>query len=301
MKTRIGIRRQRGATLAEFTLVAGMIFVPLLLLTSLMGRQIEAKHHYEQALRYSAWERTAWFAGPPRHPPPNTRVPVKDDRSIGNEVQARILSDKAAKIASNQRNGNTNEKLDPILYHQSREYADRFESYRPRLKESQGDPNGKYIRNAETNNRIPGQAAAGVNTALNAIKGVTRFSVNTDGLYRSRVTMDLADVKWLKEFKDREGNYLDVRADRSVQNNTSNHERQLMLLSDGWNMGGRTSTRNQVKNLLLTSFLDNDAVRVAQSIVGWVPWAKELGPSWLELGKVDPDVVPGHRLGNYPR
>jgi hypothetical protein len=56
-----------------------------------------------------------------------------------------------------------------------------------------------------------------------------------------------------------------------------------------------------VKSLVLSSLLDNGAIKTAQSIAGWLPFAKEFRPDWLELGKVEPDVVPSHRLGNFPR
>ncbi len=297
MKIQREFSRQKGAALAEFAVAAGFVFVPLMILTMLMGKQIQAKHHYEQALRYAAWERTVWFAQQPKHRPPGVIVPVKSDVEIGREVQARMLSDRSALIKSNQRTGQVAEKMDPILYwneHSS-------QTYKPRLAKVQQANNAEYVKNVEVNEKMPGAAGRGVDTVINNLERLTSFSVETKGLYRSKVTMDLTDIDWIKEFKSAQGQALDLRVDRSVQNNVSDKPRQLMLLADGWNMGGPDSTKSQVKSLVLTSLLDNAAIRTAQSIAGWIPFAKELGPNYLELGKVDPDVVPSHRLGNFPR
>jgi hypothetical protein len=297
MKIQRGFSRQDGATLTEFAVVASFVFVPVLILMMLMGKQIQAKHHYEQALRYAAFERTVWFERQPQHRPPGVLVPVKSDVEIGREIQARMLSDRKALIKSNQRTGQVAENMDPILYW--KDY--QTQTYKPRLAKLQQANNAEYVKNTERNEKMPGAAGRGVDATIGALERLTKFSVETKGLYRSKVTMDLTDVDWIKEFKNQQGQALDLRVDRSVQNNVSNQERQLMLLADGWNMGGRESTKSQVKSLVLTSLLDNAAIRSAQSIAGWIPFAKELGPSYLELGKVDPDVVPGHRLGNFPR
>ncbi|HKQ31519.1 MAG TPA: TadE family protein [Burkholderiales bacterium] len=297
MKIQQGFSRQDGATLTEFAMVASFVFVPMIVLTMLMGKQIQAKHHYEQALRYAAFERTVWFAQQPKHRPPGVTVPVKSDVEIGREIQARMLSDRNALIKSNHRTGQVAEKMDPILYW--KDY--QSQTYKPRLAKLSQANNAEYVKNTENNEKVPGVAGNGVDATIDVLKGLTGFSVQTNGLYRSKVTMDLTDIDWIKEFKSQNNQALDLRVDRSVQNNVSNKERQLMLLADGWNMGGRESTKSQVKSLVLTSLLDNAAIRTAQSIAGWIPFAKELGPNYLELGKVDPDVVPSHRLGNFPR
>ena len=296
MKIQRGFSKQAGATLTEFAIVASFVFVPAMLLTMLMGKQIQAKHHYEQALRYAAWERTVWFAQQPKHRPPGVTVPVKSDVEIGREIQARMLSDRKALIKSNHRTGQVAETMDPILYW--KDY--QTQAYKPRLAKLQQANNAEYVKNTERNEKMPGVAGNGVDATIDALKGLTGFSVETNGLYRSKVTMDLTDIDWMKEFKTN-NTALDLRVDRSVQGGQSNRERQLMLLADGWNMGGRESTKSQVKSLVLTSLLDNAAIRTAQSIAGWIPFAKELGPNYLELGKVDPDVVPSHRLGTFPR
>lgn len=298
MKIREGISKQRGATLAEFAIVSAAVFVPLMGLTFLMGKQIQTKHHYEQALRYAAWERTVWFAGQPKHPPPNVRVPVKNDGEIAAEIQARSLADRNALIRANHRSGAVAEKLDPILYWQNR---DNRSTYENRLVKVQQTRNSEYVKDVATNEKIQGPAANGLAATMNTLKALTSFEVTTNGMYRSKVTMDLGDVGWMSEFKDSNGRVLDLRVDRSVQNNVSARERQLMLLADGWNMGGRTSTKSQVKSLVPTSLLDNGAIKTVQQIASWLPFAKEFAPDSLELGKVDPDVVPSHRLGNFPR
>lgn len=296
-------KRQSGAMLVEFAVVAGAVLVPLLLLTSLLGKQIDAKHRYEQGLRYAAFERTTWLERNPRDIPGRGNRPLatKSAQEIATEVQMRIFANRTVPIRSDHRTGNIREVMDPML---NRPVAVRLNrqtsAYQPWLVD-RANNNGRPIYGALTqpNQALPGAAAGGIDTVFDGLRRVTGFSVETNGLYRSRLEVDLDNVDYARYTEFRENNQangapLDLRVDRDGDPRTP---RQLMLLADGWNVDGPSHARSRVRDLVSTDFLNNGALNTVLNVVGWFPMAREFG--WLEFGKVDVEPVPAQRLGPY--
>lgn len=297
--------RQSGAMLVEFAVVAGAVLVPLLLLTSLLGKQIDAKHRYEQGLRYAAFERTTWLERAPRDLRLANRggrpLATKSGQEIALEVQMRVFADRNVPIRSDHRNGNLNEPIDPMMM---RPVAVRLNNqtsaYRPWMVDRANNNNRpRYGGLTQANQPLPGAASGGIDRVFDGLRRVTGFSVETDGLYMSRLEVDLDDVNYRRypEFTQNNqpnGTPLDLRLDRYGDPRTP---RQLMLLADGWNVDGPTHARDRVRNLVSTDFLNNGAINTVTSVLGWFPMAREFG--WLEFGKVDVEPVPAQRLGPY--
>jgi hypothetical protein len=301
MKTRP--KRQSGAMLVEFAVIAGAVLVPLLLLTSLLGKQIDAKHRYEQGLRYAAFERTTWLERNPRDMAPRNGRPLatKSALEIATEVQMRVFAGRNVPIRSDHRTGNINEVMDPMLM---RPVAVRLNSqtsaYQPWLVDRAGNSNRpRYGGLNQPNQRLPGAASGGVDAIFDGLRRVTGFSVETNGLYMSSLEVDLNDVSFARypEFTQNNqanGTPLDLRVDRYGDARTP---RQLMLLADGWNVDGPRHAQSRVRDLVSTDFLNNRAIDTVLNVVGWFPMAREFG--WLEFGKVDVEPVPAQRLGPY--
>jgi hypothetical protein len=299
--------RQSGAMLVEFAVMAGAVLVPLLLLTSLLGKQIDAKHRYEQGLRYAAFERTTWLERGPRdlprrdQPRPPRPLATKSAQEIATEVQMRVFAGRDVPIRSDHRNGNINEVMDPMLM---RPVAVRLNNqtsaYQPWLVDRTNNNNRpRYGALTQPNQRLPGAAAGGVDTVFDGLRRVTGFSVETNGLYQTRLEVDLDDVAYRRypEFTQNNqpnGTPLDLRVDRYGDARTP---RQLMLLADGWNVDGPRHAESRVRDLVSTDFLNNGALNTVLNVVGWFPMAREFG--WLEFGKVDVERVPAQRLGPY--
>lgn len=295
--------RQSGAMLVEFAVVAGAVLVPLLLLTSLLGKQIDAKHRYEQGLRYAAFERTTWLERNPRDIPNRGGRPLatKSAQEIATEVQMRVFADRNVLVRSDHRNGNINEVMDPMLM---RPIAVRLNNqtsaYQPWLVDRANNNNRpRYGGLTQPNQQLPGAVAGGIDTVFDGLRRVTGFSVETNGLYQTRLEVDLNDVAYPRypEFAQNNqpnGTPLDLRVDRYGDPRTP---RQLMLLADGWNVDGPAHARSRVRDLVSTDFLNNGALNTVLNVVGWFPMAREFG--WLEFGKVDVEPVPAQRLGPY--
>lgn len=291
--TRSRLRHQGGATLVEAAIVIVFLLGSLLLLTSMLGKMMDARLDYEQGLRYAAWERTVWFEARPANA---QTAAVKSSAQIATEVQNRIFAERNAAIRSDQGNANRRETMDNMLM---RPVAIRLNSntsaYQPWLVDANnGRGNPVYTRSNVSNNGVPGPAAQGVNAMIDGISALTSFSVQKNGLYGTQLTADLDDTGYWKEFRENardNGRMLDLRLDR----NGNGGQRELLLLSDGWNLGGPGHVTRQVQSLVATELLDNPFVDTLFDIVSWFPMARELG--WLEFGKVDPEQVPPQRLG----
>jgi len=288
-------RLQAGSALVELVVVVSGLLGSLLLLTSMLGKQIDAKHEYEQALRYAAWERTVWLTRSNRAVP---NAPVKSNAEIGNEVQARIFSDRSVRLRSDQRAGTRQEPVDPMLSTPIAARLDRRNNgSRPWLVDRvNNNSRPSYADRRETNGRVSGVAAQGVNAMINGLEAISRFSVQNDGLYRTELEVDLGDTNYFREFlsgANNSGPPIDLRVDRDRDGRT----RRLTLLADGWNVGGPNHAAAQASSLVATEFLDNAAIDTVMNVVGWFPMAREIG--WLDFGHVDPEQVPAQRLGRY--
>ncbi len=287
-------RLQHGSALVELAVVVSFLLGSLLLLTSLLGKQVDAKHDYEQALRYAAWERTVWLTGRNAAVP---NAPVKSSAEIGNEIQARIFADRGALLRSDQRTGVRQEQIDPMLSMPIAVRLDtRNNATRPWLvNRNNNNARPSFAGRVEQNTRLSGVAAQGVNTMIRGLEAISNFDVQNNGLYRTQLEVDLADTRHYREFLTNvnTGRPMDLRVDRQRNGTTRN----LTLLADGWNVGGPAHAVEQVSSLVATEFLDNAAIDTVMSVVGWFPMAREIG--WLDFGHVDPEQVPTQRLGRY--
>jgi hypothetical protein len=285
---------QRGAALVELVVVVSGLLGSLLLLTSLLGKQIDAKHDYEQALRYTAWERTVWME---RRNGAVPNGPVKSNAEIGNEVQARIFADRAVVLRSDHRSGVRQELIDPMLSMPTAVRLDaRNNPARPWLVDrSNNNARPSFAARVEQNSRLSGIAAQGVNTMIRGLEAVSDFDVQNNGLYQTQLGVDLADTRRYREFLTtiNSGRPLDLRVDRTRDGRTRN----LTLLADGWNVGGPNHAATQAASLVPAEFMDNGAFDTVLSVASWFPMARELG--WLDFGHVDPEQVPAQRLGRY--
>ena len=91
------ISAQSGQALAEFTIAAATVLLPLFLIIPLLGKYMDMKASAIQAARYAAWERTVWFGSS------DWTAGTKSDLEIQHEVQQRFFSDTAtAKLQSTQ-------------------------------------------------------------------------------------------------------------------------------------------------------------------------------------------------------
>lgn len=289
------MKRQRGATLVEFVLMAGLLLAPALLLTPVLGKMIAGKHKYEQGLRYAAWERTAWHETRPRY----VATPaVKTASDLASEVQSRIYGRSGAIIRADDRTRIREQERpqDYILYRPTVVAIDaQRPGYLPWMQDRANDnQRPMYTNAAQSRSRLNGVAGAAQERAIELLS-LTSFRVETASVYATQLGTDLEDVARFNEFRvnaDRNEAPLDLRIDRE-----NGRPRQLLLLADGWGAARREHVSDQVRSLLPTELLNNNGIDSALEIMSWLFIARELDD--LEFGKVDTERTPAHRLGTY--
>jgi hypothetical protein len=282
-----GPGRQNGTAWVEFIIVGTFVLVPLFTMVPMLGKYIDTSNKVEQAARYAAWERTAWFE-------PGSKVPkssaasgigkaIKSEQEIQQEVQARVLAQAGLPVHSEQKLGKSKP---PISYMQ---HSAANGSYLPIYKEQNPPQNGgsnlypRYVNNQDSEKKLPGVAGKLLDGVLK-IGGIGGFEPNSKGLYTSTVMLQTQPLASSSRHAELSGLSLKF-------------ERSHTVLADGWSAGGREHNENMVRGLMLTSVLDNKLVDTALKWFSTVPIVKELDK--LEFGHVDVDAVPEQRLGVY--
>lgn len=276
---------QKGQALTEFVVVGLFILVPLFLIIPTVAKLISLKQDVELAARYAAWERTVWYqsVGAANLSGYNGVVPVKSDAEIASEIDHRIFARDVQPIVSDGDGTGTQVayELDPFARRLNQQQA-------PLLKQGNaGAPAGqaKYASVNTSQSTVPGLLAGFTADFFNAIGGVTRFKLNTKGLFDASVSVDIADLTDIFGLANANLDSLKLSAHN-------------VLLAESWTAGGTEHAKYLVSGLLPQQYLDNDVVGDFQALASAFPIARELDPDCLDFGHTDLEPVPTHRLEN---
>lgn len=271
---------QTGQAMVELLIVATFVLVPLFLAIPLVGKYLDMRAAAAQSARYAAWERTVWYGGNAASSMGwfgvNRRWQAveKSDAQIRNEVGVRYLSQNTTNAFSS---------------------ADRSETnFRGGTKEIWKDRKGQAflanyddIQNNVGNSRAPGTLNVVLNPVANFASTLGPFVLEMNGKYSATVSMQVRDI---------DTNHFLAKNSKLAFSETN------VLLANGWNANGpsdekKTSAKQQVKGLVPFSIFTTkiagipvmDYLQTAVSV-----FLPEI--SKLELGKIEPDVVPPDRV-----
>jgi len=269
-------RHQRGQALAEFTIAAAFVLIPLFLMIPLLGKFLDMKATTIQAARYAAWERTAWYGNS------DWAVGQKSDAQIQSEVQQRFFADApTAPLRSTDQTPSSAVGGKPLWHDHAGQSM--LTSY------SAGAGNGT---------QTPGTLDAvfgWVTEAVNSIGSVlgTQFKLDMESLYTSTVNLNTAQTSAvsLATGADQSG----FRAPNFVMNQ--------VLVANGWSANGPDFVKKQTEGLAPLSLGQRDPVKqivsTIQKFAGTI--VEELKDDSLRLGGViKPDDVPPDRLTAVP-
>lgn len=271
--------RQMGSVLAEFLVVATAVLVPLAILMPLLFKYIENRQYVEQAARYAAWERTAYYLSAPSHL--SSTTPVKSAAQIQREVDNRVLAEGQAPIRREQRYTSHTETLNPNLDYWSRTQ----QQLHPLYEQKKGSEPGQWASVAVTNQALGGRATKAITKFTSSFMGLgtSGFYLTNDGQYRTEVTLQLAELDAFPE--------LDAASTTMSRSNT--------LIADGWGQGGPENAASAARSLNVISRWGDGAlsgvINTITSILSVIPMLGAIGD--LEMGKVDVEAVPCINLG----
>jgi len=259
--------------MTEFVLGSVLFAIPVFLLIPIIGKYIDMRQTAVQAARYVAWERTVWYGGSAASVswPANS----KDDGSIQNEVRQRLFSDSTGIGASDSGAGDWGGGgLRNSWY--NRDGSAMLASY---------DSVGQSVANDKT----PNTATTVLNLIVTVTNAIGSFTLETKGFYTGAVSVGISTEPVNFSLSYDGTLAYDPGPLTLSESNT--------LLANGWSANGASHVKSQTQGLTPTSVFATDPVKTIFDIVKGAMAAASTQELWnLELGKIEPDVVPPDRL-----
>ncbi|MCL2913859.1 hypothetical protein L2725_08640 [Shewanella corallii] len=278
-------RKQKGQSLVEMSVAVAFVVIPLLVLLPFISKLTGMQHRADQAAHYTAWERTVWYNSAPSRMPNVSGVYAarRTETDIAKQLPWRIYQrDGNALFTTSQREWSWQENLHPMLRVQLGERG-QLEPLLADATENAPDEDelAKFTGLQSSGSQLPGSLGRAVGTAVNLLS-FTGFRLEQDQFYQTRVESQLEQLD-LEPFDEL----------------TLNISGNSALLATGWNAAGPHHLKNRSERLVLTNYMNNGVIRWAQRLLGILPFGRELRPSSLKLGHLEPDVLPQNRLCNY--
>ncbi|WP_108946184.1 hypothetical protein [Shewanella halifaxensis] len=286
MAYKIYTTRQAGQALIESAVGLSFVIIPLLMVMPFMAKVSGLQHKSQQASHYSAWERTVWKENRPSRLPSRSGLYIaqKSEVDSAQQIPWRFYQKDGIKLNSNpSTQWDWNNSVHPLLRHPTQQNQLSQTLLKATQANQQNQVNNELARFSRTHagERLPGNIGSAVGRAVGLLS-FTGFSLETDQFYRASVGANIENFH-IKPFDS---------LNLSLNGNSA-------LLASGWNAGGPYHVKNRVERLVLTNYMNIAPIRTAQSILGILPFGKEIRPNRLKLGHVDPNALPTNRLCTY--
>ncbi len=277
-----------GQAMTEFAIVATFVLVPMMLLLPILGKYLHSSQKTEQAARYVAWERTVWYRETPAYA---TVVNSKNDIAIRNELSQRLFSSASTPVNSQQSATHINENdFSSLFYTQNPNTRNRTLIFEP--KDNNNNPT--LISSTTSSSSLDSINSRLTGFVFDRLEDIG-FDLNDGGLVKSSVGIDLKILTWHEEF--------DPNTYASNGSSASNYKLQAhnYILTDSWNVSGPQHQDRMVKTITPADKIADVAgyIQDGFNILDVLfPWLEHLSND-LELGIVENEVVPEHRLKEY--
>lgn len=266
------IKNQAGQAMAEFTVFALFVMVPIFLTIPVLGKIADMNQKTVLASRYGAWERTI------------STPATKAESTIRNEARLRFF-------ARNNKYIQTGEAVTEKNKERSFLWRSISKSYNPMLTKF-SDVNSTTATNVASG--VKGGFAF-ADFTLNLVRPTSRDFDQTYEIYRSEMSLPVAANSRLK--------FLDKGVDCAGKKSNKTFvciKRSNAIYTDTWNAGSRGQVISRVQDMVLTS-RERAVGTVLRSTLGNIPFGMFKEVKWLDLGIVKPDVLPSDRLGGLAR
>lgn len=268
---------QRGQAMTEFVIGTILFLMPLFLIIPMMGKYADIKATAAQTARYVAWERTVWYGGASASVawPGNS----KSEAEIKNEARQRVTAFGKA-LTSDDKNASSFSTTGARNMWYNRDQSAMLKKYE--------DASIDTINNENS----PDVATGDVLDAIMTVASVLGFKLETKGLYNGDAAISVATLPIGTNLTGSDAGKFDPGVltfrDRNV------------ILSNTWSGNGSGHVKSQTAGLAPLGLVnENDSIQTAIQAVGCVAMAL-FAPEicFLEIGKIEPDVVPPDRLTN---
>lgn len=268
--------KQRGQALTEFIIVATMFLVPLYLLIPVLGKYLDMKAAAVQGARYVAWERTVYFGGTTASEswPGND----KSDTAIHNEMRQRVFGQGLGIAAGDSTAAGWGSK-----------------GYKNGWKNRNGTgmlPSYASVAQTTDQQKTPGIANEVIRVLVKVANAVGPFELEMKGLHVAEVgvtaTTQPISFSW------------DSNPAKSFQPGLMTFSDRNAILVNTWSANGRDHVLKQTQGLTPTGIFQTTAGQIVLTTLKAVIGIAMPEIWFLELGKIEPDVVPQDRLVGSP-
>jgi hypothetical protein len=280
-----GAGQQGGQAMVELLAVAAFVLLPLFYAMPMLGKYLDVRATAIASARYVAWERTVWSQGSlwgGDH--------SKGDDALAAELTARIWSRDGGAFDSQQDAQAKALKKPPHLWRtrDGQALLRPYDAHEVALSNKTAP--GTFNKLLDL---MPGAADEAKNDSGESDWFEFPFKIDAKGRYDATVSMAVRDVDAGPGLRQGAGPWLIAESHG--------------VLANGWQASGPSgdsaSVKTMVKGLVPLAWLDSgvmgkvvDGVQNGLSVFGFY----ELNSRSLELGKIDPDLVPYDRLGSAP-
>lgn len=257
--------KQNGQSATGLLIAALFFLVPLFIGVVYISKIVDTKHKVQEGARYAAWERAVY------RPSPTGRYVGKSNQDVQREIQKRVFGSPSDLLNSREDRRlvrTANIVLNPIQY--TSDWS-RAGNRVPILEEFNGQ------RDQLVSYNFSERAPSG--RAQRAIQRVVRAGLR---LPSSTIQSSEVSVQLVKLPQFDLGNADFRMSSRNV------------MLAGTWNTDGPSGVRRSVSRVVPTTLMDNSLVRMVQNLAG--VGFREVRPSSLDWGRIEPDHVPGQRL-----
>ncbi|MBC7917746.1 MAG: hypothetical protein H7Y28_08050 [Rhodoferax sp.] len=270
-------RTQRGQALTEFIVVAALFLVPLYLLIPVLGKYIDMKGAAVQGARYAAWERTVYFGGATS----TDSWPGidKTDAAIQNEVRKRVISHGTGIANDDGSVGGWGANGYRVMW-RNRDGTVMLPAY-------------NKVANAREQTESPGYANMALKVAVKVADALGPFQLELDGgLHAADVSVNASilpiNFSW------------DGNVSKAFNPGPLGFSDHSVVLVNTWSANGRDHVKKQTQGLTPTGVFQTTAGEVILTLVKAAIGIAMPEIWFLELGKIEPDVVPEDRLTGSP-
>lgn len=268
---------QRGQAMTEFVIGTILFLMPLFLIIPMMGKYADVKASAAQTARYVAWERTVWYGGSSASVswPGNS----KSEAAIRNEARQRVTSFGRG-LANGDKNAGSFAQSGARNMWRNRDQSVMLASY-----------NAASIGTIN-NSSSPDIATGDVLDAIMVVASVLGFKLETNGFYNGDAAISVTTLPI--------GTNLSGTNSGKFDPGVLTFRDKNVILSNTWSGNGSAHVKSQTAGLAPLGLVDQvsglqDAIQ-AIGCVAMVLFAPEI--CFLEIGKIEPDVVPPDRLTN---
>lgn len=273
MRQRPG-RRQRGQAMTEFVIGTILFLMPLFLIIPMMGKYADVKATAAQTARYVAWERTVWYGGASASVtwPGNS----KSEAEIRNEARQRVTSFGRG-VADNDKSAGSFEQAGARNMWRNRDQSLMLKNY--------NDASIDKINNSSS----PDIATGDVLDAIMVVASILGFKLETNGFYNGDAAISVTTLPI--------GTNLSGTSSGRFDPGVLTFRDKNVILSNTWSGNGAGHVKSQVAGLAPLGLVDESGVGDVIQIIGCIAMAL-FAPEicFLEVGKIEPDVVPPDRL-----